>query len=200
MSDLSRQILIVEDEGAQQHMYRRAITRLGYGIDCAGSVGTAEKMILENEYAIAILDLNLGGQSGMTVFEHIRDHSPSTSVIVATGFGTLAAAQQAIRLEAVDFLTKPISLDALEASLDRAWKRYELVQSPIDSLKPHSEAKTADQNEPLSLRTSLNIEDAERDLICEALRRAKDNRKVAAQMLGISERKLYYRLSQFELR
>ena len=39
----------------------------------------------------------------------------------------------------------------------------------------------------------------EQDLIIEALRRCNDNRKAAARMLGISERKLYYRLTLYEV-
>ena len=82
--------------------------------------------------------------------------------------------------------------------MERAWSRHQLVQTPIaDLVAPKSDEYDQASIDSLRRRRSLNIEDAERDLIIEALRRSNDNRKAAARMLGISERKLYYRLSQF---
>ena len=104
-------------------------------------------------------------------------------------------------MDAVDFLSKPVSLADLESAMERAWSRYQLVHAPISRLESQhpTEADPA-YTESLRTRRSLNIEQAERELIGEALRRSNDNRKAAALMLGISERKLYYRLSQFSLK
>ncbi len=196
MSSATRRVLVIEDESAQRLMYSRALSMMGYEPVCVGSSEAAWKAMQTTRYGVALLDLNLGGENGLDVFEYIRDHHPEVSVVVATGFGTFEIAKQAIKMDVVDFLSKPVSLGELESSMNKAWDRYELVQSPAEDLVPPDSSVELE----VEHRNDLNIEAVEQDLIIEALRRCKDNRKAAAKMLGISERKLYYRLSQYGIR
>ena len=189
-----RRILVVEDESAQRTMYEKALTRQGFGVTLAASPALAREALQHEAFAVVLLDLNLAGESGMDFFEELREAQPATSVIIATGYGTVDAAARAIRMDVVDFLSKPISLDDLERAVERAWTRCQRVHAPVATLQPQD---PDDDAKALKGRRSLNIEQAERDLILEALRRSNDNRKAAARMLGISERTLYYRLSQF---
>ena len=200
MSAYPRRVLVVEDESAQRLMYERAITRMGFSVGCADSTASARRLLEDPQWAVVVLDLNLAGESGMTLFEELRDQHPASSVVIATGYGTFEIATGAIRMDVVDFLSKPVSLADLELAIERAWSRHVLVRTPIAELvPPHRthEGGAADESRVFRDRNSLNIEDVERDLIAEALRRCDNNRKSAALMLGISERKLYYRLSQF---
>lgn len=196
MSSEPRHVLVVEDESAQRLMYDRALTRMGFTPTCVATSEEACERLATTPFVAAVLDLNLSGESGLDMFEHIRERHPQISVIIATGYGTFETAKRAIRMDAVDFLSKPIGLEDLGSAMDRAWARHLLVQTPIDQLTPPGGAAGLD----LSSRESLNIERMEYDLIIEALRRTHDNRKAASKLLGISERKLYYRLSQFEIR
>lgn len=175
-------------------MYDKALTRMGFGVTLAATIAQARQALAEQAFAVVLLDLNLGGESGMDYFEELREAHPSTSVVIATGYGTLDAASRAIRMDAVDFLSKPVALDELERGVERAWSRCLHVHAPVSTIQPdHMD----DDARAIASRRSLNIEQAERDLIFEALRRCDDNRMAAARMLGISERTLYYRLSQF---
>jgi DNA-binding NtrC family response regulator len=190
----SRRVLVIEDESAQRLMYEKALTRMGFGVTLAGTIAQARQALTEQAFAVVLLDLNLGGESGMDYFEELREAYPATSVVIATGYGTLDAASRAIRMDVVDFLSKPVSLDELERGIERAWSRCQQVQAPVSTVEP---VPMDDDARAIASRRNLNIELAERDLILEALRRCDDNRKTAARMLGISERTLYYRLSQF---
>jgi len=178
-------------------MYSRALKQMDYEPVCVATGDQAWKELRSGPFATALLDLNLSGESGLDIFEHIREQYPQISVIIATGYGTFDIAKQAIKMDVVDFLSKPIGLDDLKAAMDHAWDRHVLVQTPADQLiLPKHKAHT----DPVEQRDSLNIETMEHDLIIEALRRCKDNRKAAAKMLGISERTLYYRLTVYEIR
>jgi DNA-binding NtrC family response regulator len=190
----SRRILVIEDESAQRLMYEKALTRLGFGVTLAASVAQARQALTIESFAVVLLDLNLAGESGMDYFEELREAHPATSVVIATGNGTLDAASRAIRMDAVDFLSKPVALDELERGVERGWTRCKRVHAPVSTMEPET---TDDDARAIAGRRSLNIEQAEKQLILEALRRCDDNRKAAARMLGISERTLYYRLSQF---
>lgn len=188
----SFRVLVVEDESAQRAMYEKAIARLGYSVSAVRNGEDAWQALEQSDVAIVLLDLNLGGESGMDLFERVRETHPAVSVVIATGFGTFEIAQRAIGMDVVDFLSKPVSLDDLESALARAWQRSVTVRLPASQL-PHSDAHS--KSDFLGLR-SLRLEDVERGLVIEALRRSEDNRGDAAKLLGISERKLYYILSR----
>lgn len=196
MNGQSRPVLVVEDESAQRLMYQRALTQMGYTPRCVPTLGDAQEVLRASPFGVALLDLNLSGQSGLELFEYIRDHHPEISVVIATGYGTFEIAKRAIRLDVVDILSKPIALDELGAAVGRAWERYVRVLTPVANLAPPpKQAGGEGDGGP-----GLNLEDMEHRLIMEALEQAGDNRKAAAKLLGISERKLYYRLSQYEIR
>lgn len=192
MSRSSRSVLVVEDESAQRAMYEKAVSRLGYDVRSVQDGAAARRALREAEIAIVLLDLNLGGESGMALFESIRETHPAVSVVIATGFGSYEIARRAIHMDVVEFLSKPVSLNDLEAALARAWDRYVLVNLPAEQLADPA----ANSNSDFVGFRSLRIEDVERGLVVEALRRSEDNRAVAAKLLGISERKLYYLLSR----
>lgn len=209
MTTAPRRVLIVEDDSAQQFMYQRALRSMDFEAISVDSADAALSALDNSRFAIVILDLQLRGQLSLNLFENIREKHPEVSVVIATGHGSFEFAQRSIHMDVVDFLTKPIPLSELETALDRAWSRHVLVQTPIARLFPPQPPSRAvpdanDQSRAISALLStlqdLSIEVMERELIVEALRRSLDNRKVAAEMLGISERKLYYRLTQYRPR
>mgnify|MGYP000856012699 CR=1 FL=1 len=201
-----RRVLVVEDDSSQQVMYQRALRSMEFESVCVDTAEAAHLALAKGLFAIVILDLQLRGELSLDLFEEIRDKHPAVSVVIATGHGTFEFARRSIHMDVVDFLSKPIPLSELETALDRAWSRHVLVQTPVAKLLPPrvkgqpagaTEGRTADRSDQLASRESLSIDAMERELILEALRRSDDNRKLAAEMLGISERKLYYRLTQY---
>jgi DNA-binding NtrC family response regulator len=193
-----RRVLVVEDESSQRVMYARALRSFGYQPECVAS-GTEAMAALGRERAgVVVLDLHLGQEHGLDVFESIRDRHPAVSVVIVTGHGSFEAVRRAIRLDVVDFMSKPVALAELEQAVARAWARHELVETPIADLE--STGGAASVGDLVARAEDLNLEDIEQAAIREALRRTNDNRKEAAELLGISERTLYYRLSQYRVR
>jgi two-component system response regulator RegA len=110
-------------------------------------------------------------------------------VVILTGFGDLEAAKKAIRLDVVDFLTKPCSLAELETALGRASARR-LQRVDRDSA-PQSSM-------PAESGTPMLLEELERKHILATLQRHAGNRAETATELGISLRTLYYRLGEYQ--
>ncbi len=187
-------VLIVEDEQRLRDVLTRGIESLGCEALGAGSGEEALKLIDRHEPPIAILDLNLPGMSGMDLFARIREHKPDTHVIILTGFGDLDAARQAIRLDVVDFLTKPCHLGDLEVALSRARQRMMLVEPP--PIDPPDDPPAAETSTDIDYPAKLA--DIERRTILDALARHDGNRKTTAEELGISVRTLYYRLKEYQ--
>jgi len=189
-----RRILIVEDEKNQRVMLSRVVREAEFNAVTASSGKEALALLQQDNLpSIAILDLNLPDMTGLELAHQIHQRWPEIQFIVLTGYGTLEAAQQAIRLNVVDFLLKPTTLGELETAISRAWQKF--LQSR--SLPTLEEEHPPSDN--LIQKNSLSIADAERELIYAALSRHHDNRTAAAQELGISVRTLYYRLERYEL-
>lgn len=207
-------VLIVEDEQRLRDLLVRGITQMGYACDGAGSAEEALREMRASARGVVVVDLNLPGMDGMSLFEKLRQGWPAVQVIVHTGFGDLDAAKQAIRLDVVDFLTKPTHMGDLEQALTRAWQRIDddagldavrlpdrkvgegvegdgLLAGDTDAVDDAGAALTVPQQ-------GESLESLERRHILETLARYDGSRRDTADALGISLRTLYYRLSQYQ--
>jgi DNA-binding NtrC family response regulator len=128
----------------------------------------------------------------MELFARLRRQQPQVQVIVLTGFGDLESAQQAVHLDVVEFLTKPCALGDLEIALDRARARLSRPVVERAQPAPPPPPRRADPDE------SNALEAVERRHILAVLEKNHGNRAATAAELGISLRKLYYRLGQYQ--
>lgn len=179
-----RSVLVVDDENRLRDMLLRSTQEMGFRSVGARSAEQALRVLEQEPIDILLLDLNLPGQDGMQFLEQVQNREPRPQVIILTGFGTLEAARRAIRMDVVDFLTKPCPLDELEMALARASGRLQREPTPA--------APTEAQVNPRA-----TLDELERAHILAALDRHDGNRAAAAAELGISERTLYYRLAQY---
>lgn len=211
-------VLVVDDEQRLRDVLVRGITQMGY--DCTGSPNgeDALRQMRDKPRGVVIVDLNLPGIDGMTLFEKLRRGWPAVQVIVLTGFGDLDSAKHAIRLDVVDFLTKPTHLGELEQALSRAWQRIDdavgldavlLPEPSVEELAFESLGEVEDAAEQSVLgdyavhegalpQPGESLDVLERRHILDTLARHDGNRRDTAEALGISLRTLYYRLSQYQ--
>jgi DNA-binding NtrC family response regulator len=215
-----RQVLLVEDESRLRDMLTRAIHEMGFVPTAASHAESALRLMEQrgDDVDIIVLDLNLPGMGGLELLEQVRGRWPATQAIVLTGFGDLEAARLAIRLDVVDFLSKPCPLGELEVSLDRARNRRLKttgVAPPIpgDVAGDAGDDSAADDDATDTPRTgadigsgsaesagsaSASLEEVEQRHILAVLEKNQGNRTATAAELGISLRKLYYRLGQYQ--
>ena len=147
---------------------------------------TAEAALREAQsqgFDILILDLNLPGMSGLDMLERLRQSQPDVQVIVLTGFGDLQAAKHAIRLDVVDFLTKPCALGTLEEALDRR------VAEDTRRSSPSRPCPSRQVLRPLLPRTPAigsRWKNSNMAYILAVLEKNNGNRTATAAELGIS--------------
>ena len=110
-------VLVVEDEPRMRDLLTDLLPDMGFSSVAVRTAEEALKIMEADPHEIAIVDLNLPGMEGMEFFTTVRERWPRTQVIILTGFGDLESARQAIRLNVVDFLTKPCHLGDLEVAL-----------------------------------------------------------------------------------
>ena len=198
----SRRVLVVEDERRLREMLLTSIKEMGFDPTGASSGESAGRMLEQASFAIALVDLNLPGMDGMELSESIRRRWPETQIIILTGFGDLDSARRAIRVEVADFLTKPCGMNELETALVKAqarWlERWAGHAAPTPPRATPTAAPIVPHDPTAALPPPASIEEMERTLILAALARHTGNRDAAAAELGISVRKLYYRIQQYQ--
>jgi DNA-binding NtrC family response regulator len=205
-------VLIVEDEQRLRDLLVDVLPDMGYPVPSA--VRSAEEALRAMDAAsksspartpdVVLLDLQLPAMGGMEFFQQLKSRWPKTQVIIMTGFGDLEAAQQAIRLDVVDFLTKPCPLRDVELALERARRRvHSTERAQTNSRGSVDSANASWPGAPVGCgaRTptpGMTLWEAERKQILAALRRNNGNRTAAAAELGISRRTLHYRLNEYQ--
>ena len=207
------EVLVVEDEIRLRNMLSQALKEMGFRATLEGSAEAGARALARQAFDVLILDLNLPGMGGIEFLESLRKRHPDLQVIIMTGFGDLQAAKKAIHLDVVEFLTKPCALGDLEVALDRARKRRrkQIVGEPGVATEPLLRFETAPKPRPAPASpdpspqpdaaeggTPISMEDLEQRHILSVLEKNKGNRSATAAELGISLRKLYYRLGEYQ--
>ena len=103
-------------------------------VTVANSGSEALKAINSSSFHLALVDLKLPDNDGISLLKEIKNHQPFCPVIIMTGYSTVKSAVQAVKLGAFDYIEKPFDeLDQLEASIDRALGKYQGHKDIIDS-------------------------------------------------------------------
>jgi DNA-binding NtrC family response regulator len=140
--------LLVDDDEAACRLLAEVLERESYQVVSALSTEQALSAIEEAGPFDAILtDLRMPGSSGLDLLRAARERDPSALVLVLTGFGDAAAAGEAIRAGAYDFVSKPYDIAALRETLRRALGRRRMAAAEPGGRFPAADlARTT--NEP----------------------------------------------------
>jgi PAS domain S-box-containing protein len=117
-------ILLIDDEADILAVTGLLLEDAGYRVLTAENGEAGLKCCERFGPQIVVTDVRMPGIDGLEVLEKVKERYPDTEVIVATAFGEMALAIRALRLDASDFITKPIHNDALLVALERARQRY----------------------------------------------------------------------------
>jgi two-component system response regulator RegA len=121
-------LLLVDDDEAFLRRLGRAMERRGFRVEMAGSVAQAIEAIAARPPAYAVVDLRLGDGNGLDVVERLRERREDARVIVLTGYGAIASAVAAVKIGAIDYLSKPA--DAAEVTQALLARKGELPEPP----------------------------------------------------------------------
>ena len=114
-----RTLLIVEDDKPFLTRLARAMEGRGFVVETAESVEEAISRIRTAAPAYAVVDMRLGDGNGLDVVAAIRDRREDSRAVILTGYGNIATAVTAVKLGAIDYLSKPADADDVFAALTR---------------------------------------------------------------------------------
>jgi two-component system response regulator RegA len=115
-----RTLLIVDDDKPFLTRLARAMESRGFIVETAESVEEAVRKARAGAPAYAVIDMRLGDGNGLDVVEAIREKREDTRAIILTGYGNIATAVTAVKLGAIDYLSKPADADDIYAALTRS--------------------------------------------------------------------------------
>ena len=112
-----RSLLIVEDDKPFLQCLARAMQTRGFIVITAESVAEGLLQVEKAAPAFAVVDMRLGDGNGLVVIAAMKKRRPEARAIVLTGYSNIAAAVNAVKLGAVDYLAKPIDAGDVAAAL-----------------------------------------------------------------------------------
>jgi two-component system response regulator RegA len=125
-----RTLLLVDDDEAFVKRLAKAMERRGFLPETADSVAAGCAVAAARPPAFAVVDLRLADGNGLQVVEALYAQRPDCRVVVLTGYGAIATAVAAVKIGAIDYLSKPADANDITNAL--------LAQSEADVAPPES--------------------------------------------------------------
>ncbi|UGA36643.1 response regulator [Chromobacterium haemolyticum] len=108
-------LLLVEDNPALSESLAQALRQAGFAVDCMLNGSDADHVLRTQDYALAILDLDLPKLNGWEVLRRLRGRKQTLPVLILTAHGSVEERVRGLDLGADDYLAKPFDLNELEA-------------------------------------------------------------------------------------
>ncbi len=123
---MQEKILLVDDEEGIRKVLGISLMDIGYQVFTAKNGKEALAVFREHSPPIVLTDIKMPLMDGIDLLQQIKAESPDTEVIMLTGHGDMDLAIKCLKLEATDFITKPINDDVLDIALKRANDRISM--------------------------------------------------------------------------
>ena len=147
MAETRRRVLVVEDEESVRKLVARHLERNGYEVAQASD---AEQVLLRmsrdrEPFDVVLSDIHLPGLSGVELLRLLLTHSPLRPVIMITGDADESLARRALDYGAAGYLLKPFEMFELEAAVQQAIGRLELVEAAETLAKSDAAQRSDDE-------------------------------------------------------
>jgi DNA-binding NtrC family response regulator len=116
-------VMVVDDEPGIRTALRANFLRHGWRVETASGVREALRNLEAREFDLIVTDMRMPDGSGMEVMRAARQTNAATAVILLTAFGSVPDAVSAMRDGALDYVTKPIPFDRLQAAAAQVMQR-----------------------------------------------------------------------------
>lgn len=128
---MKKKILIIDDDMDMCMLLSKFLSRNGYDVETAHSGAKGLAKFREDNYDIVICDFRLGDRDGKEILGEIKSISPSTIVLIITGYSDIKTAVDVIKLGAYDYITKPLIPDEVLNVLNNALDQPAQIHSSV---------------------------------------------------------------------
>jgi two-component system NtrC family sensor kinase len=122
-------LLLVDDEDYFRQTLFKRLAKRGMIADQAADGNECLSILQKKAMDVVVLDIKMPGPSGIEVLRQIRNHYPTTEVILLTGHATTADGVEGIKSGAFDYLSKPIELEHLFNKIIQAYDKIQRLEA-----------------------------------------------------------------------
>ena len=113
-------LLVIDDEAIVGKRLLQVFGKMGFAVEVFDNPIPAMEVSAADPFDIVVTDLKMAGMDGMEVLAQVRQHNPSTRVIIITGYAQPETEEEAFKLGVFDFIPKPFRLEELKESILKA--------------------------------------------------------------------------------
>ncbi|MEO0276249.1 MAG: response regulator [candidate division WOR-3 bacterium] len=126
-----KRILIVDDDESIRMIFKKVLENSGYEVETTSNGINALGILEKEKFDVYIIDLKMPEMDGITLLEEIKKRGYEGIPIILTAYGDKESAVSALKLGAYDFVEKPISINDLKFSIQRAIEKKALIEENI---------------------------------------------------------------------
>ena len=121
-------ILVADDDATHREVLRTLLEEWGYAVREAVDGEHAVALCREQSFDLVLMDVRMPKKSGLEALKEIKVHNPAVPVLIMTAFSEVAAAVEAIKSGAYDYLTKPLDFEKLKVVLRNVFAHVGLIR------------------------------------------------------------------------
>lgn len=129
--DETPKLLVVDDEQVIREILADFLVMEGFSVHTAEDGTAALVELSRHRYDLVLTDLKMPNMGGLELLAAIREHAPSTVVVIMTGFGTVETAIDAMKRGAYDYILKPFKVDEVVHTIRRGLQKQRLEAENI---------------------------------------------------------------------
>ena len=137
-------VLLVDDEEVFTENVTKLLLNRGYKVKAVNNGASALAELEANDFDVMVLDLKMPGMDGLTTLKEALKLELRTEVLILTGHGAVDSAIDALKLGALEYMTKPCEID-------------ELVEKIEEAAEKKSKADEAEMNRKVKLATESSL-------------------------------------------
>ncbi len=115
-----KRVVVIDDDARTRRVLQILLERLGLESNAFDDGGAALELIRDQRVDLIVSDLKMPKMDGLTFMRELRELDASVPVIMLTAYGTVESAVEAMKLGAIDYLSKPFDVEMLEALIQRS--------------------------------------------------------------------------------
>lgn len=184
---MTKNLLLIEDDVVFAQVLQNSLQKRGISCTHVATIEQASDPELQNNFDSIVLDLFLDGESGLSILSQLRQRYPKASILVLTGYASIATTVQAIKLGADNYLPKPANATQILSALS---------QEPVEPLQSAQQNGTAQEGEgnDTEAQDVLSVERLQWEHIQTVLAQNLGNISATARALGMHRRTLQRKL------
>ena len=121
-------ILVADDDATHREVLRTLLEEWGYAVREAVDGEHAVALCRKQPFDLVLMDVRMPKKSGLEALKEIKVHNPAVPVLIMTAFSEVAAAVEAIKSGAYDYLTKPLDFEKLKVVLRNVFAHVGLIR------------------------------------------------------------------------